>query len=221
MANRDRKDYMREFMRRKRAAAKDGAPPKAAPGTEDVTKPSDKARALIREMGLAKALALSDALENALEEEQRERGPIVGTRELTDDELRIRELEKEVERLRKLYVAVKPERTKRKIYQHAFAHGTCGLLPDTEDYDAPEWVQWRAEHPFQWQWKEVQVDAAGYYVLNNKGGFLRPSPWFNPDGTRGTRRDISTDRRQNGVEGPEKTAAFDSGRANRLSDRAR
>jgi hypothetical protein len=32
-------------------------------------------------------------------------------------------------------------------YVHHFEHGTCHLLPETEDYEDALWVQWRADHP--------------------------------------------------------------------------
>jgi hypothetical protein len=70
------------------------------------------------------------------------------------------------------------------VYRHCFRHGTCHLLPQTEDYEAPEWVQWRAEHPDDWQYRYREVDAQGYLMKGPDGRCIRPGPWLNPDGTK-------------------------------------
>jgi hypothetical protein len=66
-----------------------------------------------------------------------------------------------------------------KEYLHKFEHGTCHILPPNEDYDGPEWIKWRADHPGQWQWRPLR---AAYYDAD--GHYIRPGPWFNPDGTK-------------------------------------
>jgi hypothetical protein len=68
-------------------------------------------------------------------------------------------------------------------YQHIFEHGTCHLLPQTKDYESPEWKQWRDEHPNQWLWRDRKVDAEGYLARDDKGRVLRAPRYRHPDGT--------------------------------------
>ncbi len=69
-------------------------------------------------------------------------------------------------------------------YQHLFEHGTCHLLPKNDDYESPEWKQWRANNPYQWYWRRRELDANGDLVRDAKGKPLRPGPWLKPDGSK-------------------------------------
>jgi hypothetical protein len=69
-------------------------------------------------------------------------------------------------------------------YVHHFEDGTCHLLPKTENYEDPRWVQWRVDHPNQWQWRRREVDAQGCLVRDSEGRYIRPGPWLNSDGTK-------------------------------------
>jgi hypothetical protein len=74
-------------------------------------------------------------------------------------------------------------------YQHMFEHGTCHLLPETKNYDAPEWQQWRKDHPGEWHWRDrkghwVDETHSRYLIARDEQGrTIRPGPWHNPDGT--------------------------------------
>jgi hypothetical protein len=69
-------------------------------------------------------------------------------------------------------------------YFHLFEHGTCHLLPKTDDWESPAWVQWRADHPWQWKWRPRTLDAQGALLRDAEGRYIRPGPWLNPDGTK-------------------------------------